>query len=271
MGELAAHRRRIEVDGKTAVVAELGDAGAPRVVVIAASMLVRDKSYRPLLHEFARQNYRVIVVEMPGCGYASPVKFPWSMDDYARWLALFLPALKLNTRPVLIGHSNSGPPAALLAAARPDLIAALVLCDVTGADERFSLWPMLVGRAIDAAIEWKLTLTGFHHVVFNLLFHFRNCFNQIRLAAKSDMRDAARRIETPTLIAWGERDHTCPVRCGQLIESLVRDAHRHVLPHGSHDWLITHPAAFVEVLTDYLDSLDMRGGAHRSHRDRAPP
>lgn len=255
MDELASHRRRMEVDGKTAVVVETGDPNAGRVVVIVASMLVRDKSYRPLLEALARRNYRAIVVEMPGCGYASPVERPWSMDDYARWLALFIPELRLDAKPTLIGHSNSGPPVALLAAARPDLIDAIVLCDVTGADTRFALWPMLVGRAIDAAIEWKLTLTGFHHVAFNLLFHFRNCFSQIRLAAKSDIRAAAPKIETPTLIAWGRRDHTCPSRCAELIESLVRNSQCHVSSRGSHDWLITHPDAFVAALGDYLKTL----------------
>lgn len=248
MGALTTHRRRVEVNGKTAVVVDMGRSTAPRCALIVASMLVRDKSYRPLLHALVRAGWRAIVVEMPGSGYASPVRFPWTMADYAEWLGDFIAKLELPVKPILIGHSNSGPPVIITCASRSELLRGLVLVDVTGADTRFSVWPLLVGRAIDAAIEWKLTLTGFHHVAFNLLFHFRNAFNQIRLAGQVDIRDDARAIKCPTLIAWGARDHTCPARCFELLKSLLPQSRQHVARDGSHDWLITHAGAFVQVL-----------------------
>ena len=130
-----------------------------------------------------------------------------------------------------------------------------MLCDVTGFDTRFALWPLLVGRAIDGAIEWRLTLRGFHHVLFNLLFHFRNCMSQILLAGKSDLRTCAPRIAPPTLIGWGERDHTCPRRTFDLLRSLLPSAPTHVAKAGSHDWLITNPDEFCDALETFEASI----------------
>lgn len=248
-------RRKIEVNGSAGVAFETGDPTSVRTIVIVASMLVRDKSYRTTADALAGRGWRVIVLELPGSGRASPVRLPWTMSDYANWLGQCLPALDLRHRPIVVGHSNSGPPVIECAVISPSLFRAIALCDVTGFDTRFSLWPMIVGRAIDGAIEWRLTLRGLHHVLFNLFFHFRNCMSQILLAGKSDLRAIALRIALPTLIGWGERDHTCPRRTFDLLGSLLPNALTHTSHLGSHDWLITDPEDFCDALETFEATL----------------
>jgi pimeloyl-ACP methyl ester carboxylesterase len=183
------------------------------------------------------------------------------MQAYADWLAHCIGKIARHERPILVGHSNAGPPVLLVAAQHPELLRAAVLCDSTGADLRLSLLRVLLGRVIDSAIEWRLTVLRFHHALYNLIFHTRNCLRQVYLAARYDARETARTIAIPVLIAWGARDHTFPPACGRLLTDCVERSMLEVFDRGSHDWLITHPSEFVDVLSRFLRARDCTTGA----------
>lgn len=81
----------------------------------------------------------VVAPDLPGFGATPPPPEPWGSDDYAAALeALFAPAPggssgdtpALHGPVVVLGHSFGGRVAVRLAAARPDLVSALVLTGV---------------------------------------------------------------------------------------------------------------------------------------------
>lgn len=81
----------------------------------------------------------VVAPDLPGFGATPPPPEPWGSDDYARALeALLVPApggppgmaAALQPPVVVLGHSFGGRVAVQLAAARPELVAALVLTGV---------------------------------------------------------------------------------------------------------------------------------------------
>ncbi|HZU80634.1 MAG TPA: alpha/beta hydrolase [Acidimicrobiales bacterium] len=73
----------------------------------------------------------VLAVDLPGFGATPAPEEPWGSADYARALVpLFGPGAELRTPAVVVGHSFGGRVAVHLAAARPDLVAALVLTGV---------------------------------------------------------------------------------------------------------------------------------------------
>jgi pimeloyl-ACP methyl ester carboxylesterase len=236
----------LDVAGHRACVRE---AGSGPDVLLLPSMLVRIQSYGLLIELLARR-FRVVAVEMPGCGRASRLERPWSFDDYARWLPAFLDRMGLERLPV-IGHSNSGAVALLFAALHPKRVSHLVLADTVGADVSGSLWRVLVGRAVDALIEYSLSLRAWHHPASILLRHTRNCLRQVMLATRPyDV--LAPRVAAPTLLAWGRRDHTMPLRCALRLRELIPDAELYVSAGGSHDWLITHASEFAAAFADFL-------------------
>jgi len=234
----------VEVDGALGRVWVSGGDGRP--IVIVASMLVLAESYRWLVE--AMKGFRVIVVEMPGSGRAEKLKRrAWSFAQYAQWLGAFLAQHGLGDATV-VGHSNSAA-AVMIAAARGD-VRRTVLVDSVGA-YRMNLLGVIFGRGIDAIIEWRLTLWGFHHVLVNLFRHWRNFWNQVRLSGASDLRKAASTIGVPTLVAWGGRDHTVGTRGQQILSELIANAQTHVCGEGSHDWLLAHLVEFVQVLREF--------------------
>lgn len=115
------HVESVEVRGRRGVLLE---AGRGKPVVVLASMLVRARSYLPLIQALGRSR-RVIVVELPGSGRASRLSRPWSIEAYSDWVAAWLEEADLK-QVDLVGHSNSGP-VAMQVAARSPRIERLVL------------------------------------------------------------------------------------------------------------------------------------------------
>jgi pimeloyl-ACP methyl ester carboxylesterase len=112
-------------------------------------------------------------------------------------------------------------------------------------------------------MEWRLTLLRFHHALYNLIFHTRNCLRQIYLAARYDARETARTIAIPALIAWGARDHTFPPACGRRLADCIERSTFEIFDRGSHDWLITHPCEIANVVSRFLEARSCAAGATR--------
>jgi pimeloyl-ACP methyl ester carboxylesterase len=239
--------RTLTIGGQRTRVAEVGS-GPP--LILLASPLVLARSYRRTARRLA-QRFRVIVVEVPGCGGGSVLARPWFMQQYADWLPGLFDALEIG-RPTVIGHSNSGAIALLLAARHPQRIDRLILADGIGFDRRHSLPRILLGRAIDCFFEFRLSLTAWHHVVYNVLRHWRNFWQQVRLSASTDLCEEARHVTTPTLLAWGAHDHTVPPFCGQLARELLPNAELHVSQSGSHDWSVDMPDEFARTIEAWM-------------------
>ena len=177
-------------------------------------------------------------------------------------------------RPVLVGHSNSGAAALIAAAERPDLFSRLVLVDAVGFEPDPSLLRVLAGRALDAAIEWKLSLWGFHHVLFNAAVHARNFFGQIRAAAGPRLVRYARENRVPTLLAWGGQDHTMPLEHAREALRAFPNAEMYVCEVGSHDWLITHAEEFAAAVGRFCGTMESSPTPRdpiRKRRRQLPP
>jgi pimeloyl-ACP methyl ester carboxylesterase len=243
------HDRFVDVAGLTGVYTDVG-AGPP--VVILASTLVRARSYH-WLSECLAPHFRVLAVEMPASGRASRPPRPWGFEDYAQWAAHFLE--KLDLRDVtLIGHSNSGGTVMVMAAAGrlASRLGRIVLADSVGGDVSPSLPRALLGRAIDAVLEPRLTLFGWHHVLYNAFFHPATTMAQVWISVHEDLRRYAAAAKVPALVAWGARDHTIPPRCAAALRDAIPNAELYVSPRGSHDWLLDRAEEFTAVLRDFV-------------------
>jgi pimeloyl-ACP methyl ester carboxylesterase len=238
------------IEGQRASVIESGS-GPP--LVLLSSMLVLTRSYDRAVRELGRR-FRVYRPVFPGCDHGVRLTRPWTFREYAAWTGRLLDQLQVGRVPV-IGHSNSGPVGIYLALDRPELISHLILTDTIGADVSQSLVRVFAGRAIDAVLEYRLTLSAFHHIVYNAIFHTRNFFQEVLYSARTDVVGVAAELRVPTLLMWGRRDHTMPLRCAELLRGSIPCSRLHISPGGSHDWMITHAEEFAQALADHLGDL----------------
>lgn len=225
--------------------------GAGEPLVLLATTLVRARPYAPLVRRLAPR-FRVHAIDLPGCGGAERLPRAWTFEQYADWTGGALAALGLEGV-TLVGHSNSAGVALVAGATLPaGRVRRIVLADGVGADASPSYFRVILGRAVDALLEPGLSLTGGHHLVYNLFAHTRNFFGQIKASVERDLRSYAPRVPVPALVAWGARDHTTPPRCGDALAALLPRPHQYTSPTGSHDWIITHPGEFAEAVEAFV-------------------
>jgi pimeloyl-ACP methyl ester carboxylesterase len=242
-----SQHRYVNIRGFTAHYVEFGD-GYP--LLLLPSMYVLIKSYPRLLARFARR-YHTIALQLPGSGDGSVLRPTWSFQDYADYAADFIRYKRLH-KPLVIGHSNSGPVALLLGRSYPELVSGLVLADTVGAHPAGSLFKILLGRSIDALIETRLSLTAFHHLAGNFVFHTWNMVNQLIQSAYTDLQSAAAEVDVPTLLAWGYRDHTMPRSAAWELLRLMPKSTLRFCRRGSHDWITTEPDLFADLVDRFV-------------------
>ena len=237
--------KRVEVEGHTA---HCHVAGEGPDLILLASPLVRARTYRPLLWRLAR-DFRVTVVELPGSGRASKLKRPWTVPEYAAWTADLLPRLAL-TQPWLMGHSDSGAVALLVAAWCPRRVRGLVLADTVGARRKRSVPRVVTARLVDGLLEPGLDVRAWWHMLSNVLRHTRSFFHRVRESSRVDVLTFASWVSVPTLVAWGRHDHTMPPECARRLADRLPHARLLVGP-GSHDALVTRPRTYARAVLDF--------------------
>ena len=240
--------RKIQVGAHQAHLIEIGS-GPP--VVLLSAMLIWAPTYAPLIERLG-QRFQVIAVEMPGSGRASRLPVPWSFERYAAFGAGLLEALDLD-RTALIGHSNSGAVAMIMGALYPERIAKLALLDPVGVNPPGSAWRLALTHARDIPFEPRFSLHAAPGLLYNLFRHPRDVFSQVRLAARENLTGYATRVAVPTLLGWGARDRTVPLRDGYLLHRLIPGSTLYVSPTGLHDWLIEEAEELVEVFTAFVE------------------
>jgi pimeloyl-ACP methyl ester carboxylesterase len=233
----------IEVQGVKGCIAE---AGTGPTIVLLVSPFARASMYQPTIEELAKR-FRVIAVEMPGCGCAARLKHPWDFGEYARWVAALIEALGLDDV-VLIGHSHTGAVALRVGAAHAERIAGLVVADSVGAGGRRSILAVLVGCAMCVPFEVRFVLRGSLRLARNLLRHGRNFLVQFWRAVRADVRPVAQDVKRPVLLAWGARDFVMPVAGARELANVLPNAQLYVSQRGSHDWLIERAEEFAVMV-----------------------
>jgi pimeloyl-ACP methyl ester carboxylesterase len=238
--------RTISIDGVEGCYTDLGQ-GPPLVLLI--SPFARAAMYHPTIDAF-QNRFRVIAVEMPGCGCAARLKTAWDFNAYAQWVAAFVQTLDLQDV-ILVGHSHTGAVALHVGAKHPGRIAALVLADSVGAGGPRSILAVLGGCALCVPMELKFVLRSSLRIGRNLLRHGRNFLIQFWRAVRADIRPQAPQVAQPVLLAWGAMDFVMPLSGAKELASHLLDVELYVSRRGSHDWLIERPDEFSTAVESF--------------------
>ncbi|MDQ2836892.1 MAG: lysophospholipase [Actinomycetota bacterium] len=103
----------------------------PQRIVLAVHGITSTHQVWPLVADTLTRDPGVLVLaaDLRGRGRSADLPGPWGMAQHAQDLAAVLQSLAPGKRCILTGHSMGGFVAVMLAAARPDLVAGLVLVD----------------------------------------------------------------------------------------------------------------------------------------------
>lgn len=239
---------------------ESGDPKGP-VVVLLHAFPMSGAMWEPQLP--ALKAFRVLVPDLRGFG-ATPLVAPWLVEHAAADVLE-----SFEGRAVFVGLSMGGYVALQIAAAAPDRVAGLVLCDTRAeadanenkakraaaidfvrkngveaflgpflkdAVENQSAMPFLRGVAAKASPEAVMAALA-------------------ALAARPDAAPGLGRITAPTAVLVGSRDKITPLPLSEAMRSRIPGAELHLIPDAGHFSNAENPAAFNERLLSFLTRL----------------
>jgi pimeloyl-ACP methyl ester carboxylesterase len=258
----AVERRYIEIDS-VCIYYQVAGAGPPVVLVHGLS-----GSGRWWARNIAAlaDSFHLHVIDLIGFG-ESRAGHRFVLGEAADYLVRWLDRLAIP-RASVVGHSMGGFIAADLAAHHPDRVDRLMLVDAVALPFSHSYWQQALGLAQGL---WRLPL-GFVPVLLADAYRAgpRTILKAARELLTSDLRPMLARIQTPTLVVWGERDSVVPIELGERLTACLPNARFRVIPGAGHNPMWDRPAEFNRAALDFL-APDPAGPRRNVAREQPAP
>jgi len=202
---------------------------------------------------------QLILPDMPGFGATPPPPAPWGTAEYTSWVIALLDRLEVE-RCHVIGHSNGGRIAAVLAASHPARVNKVVLTGSAGVRPRHSLGHRLRVRSYKAlrALAQARTAPAALRRIAQARAERRGSDDYraatgvmrgtlVRLV-NEDVTPLLPRIGAPVLLVWGDRDAETPLRDAHVMERLIPDAGLVVFEGAGHYAYLEQAQRFCRIV-----------------------
>ena len=206
---------------------------------------------------------------LPSSPLLSPLSSPYSIEDYADWVAEYVLDNAL-TRVVPVGHSMGGGIALALALRKPAWLGGLVL---TGTGARLRISPRLLEllrtdypAAVEMIVRDSLPplmepLTYKDKIRLNgLRRHFSRASQAVTLADceacdSFDVMDRVSEINVPTLCIVGAQDSMTPPKYSEYLHSRIEGSHLEIIEGAGHMLPLEKSEAYNGHLRTLLEEI----------------
>jgi len=264
-GGLGLRSGVLEANGARVYYEQSGPDGAADVLLLHGWGCT-SQLWKPVTDRLARL-MRVTALDFPGHGKSGRPPQPWGAGEFAEMARQVIAQLGLG-KPAIIGHSHGGRVALRLAVDHPAFVGKLVLAgsaglrgkptlkkrarslaykalrgtlDVLDKTRRFGDWPEQTRTKLRSAFgsaDYKA-----------LDDEMRKTF--VRLV-NTDLTDELPRVQSPTLLIWGDKDDATPLWMGRAMEKAIPDAGLVVLEGGTHFAYLEQAARFCAIVEHFL-------------------
>jgi 3-oxoadipate enol-lactonase len=214
-----------------------------------------------------KPEFRVVRYDKRGHGLSESGPDLAEMADYARDLAALLAVLGIG-RAAIVGISIGGVIAQEFCRQRPDLVAALVLCDTAakiGTDESWDDRIAAVERggieSVAGPILERWFTADFRNQRAAEFAGFRAMLTrtpkQGYLAAcgalkRADLRSFVSLIEAPTLCLVGDEDGSTPAALVRQTAGLIKGSRFEIVENAGHLPNVEKPAAVARLIAEHV-------------------
>ena len=213
----------------------------------------RDLSEWVPVAERLSDQYKVILLDLPGFGGTNKAEADFDTYDYANFCEEFLKKLKVEKCAVL-GHSFGGRIGIVLAA-KTNLVSKLILVDSAGLREKES--PLTKIKRAMFKLIFKILPKPISIRVKNLLGSedykssgsLRNTFVKV---VNQDLSSLLSEIKAETLIIWGSEDPVLSVSQTKIFKKLIPKSKVRIVWSASHSPHIEKPESFFETISQFL-------------------
>jgi pimeloyl-ACP methyl ester carboxylesterase len=254
-------------NGKVTLHVKVLGNGSPVLYLHPAAGLVVD----PFLEAMA-QEHTIYAPEVPGTSQGDPHAIH-QVDDLHDLVLIYeeaIRALNLDGPPIAIGQSFGGMLASELAAHFPGIFSKLVLLDPIGLwreDAPLAKWieagpadlPAMLfhdpeGPAAKAVFtppdDPELAIAGASAMVWAI-----GCTGKfVWPIPDRGLHKRLHRVDTPTLIIWGENDRLVPVTYAQEFGDRIKGSRVEIIPECGHIPQAEQPEQTLRLVRDFLGS-----------------
>lgn len=251
---------------------EIEGEGPPLIIMHGVRGSIRNWDY---IRPFLIKHFQMIFPELRGHGRSSELTEPCTIDLFANDMIALLDHLKIK-KSFVAGHSLGGFIAQQMALDAPRRLKGLILIntaptvDVEGAMAQIKLGQLAYGLEPKDAVE-KLLEFEFYDpekirktpgmmelLVFNSeegqrLANSHGCAQGA--AAKFNVLDRAKEIQTSTLAIFGAQDKTFPPRWAEFYKDNLPNVTIQIIDQTSHSVNLEQPEALVQAITDFTKTL----------------
>jgi len=219
-----------------------------------------------------------IAVDLPGAGFSDrPWPYDYTAYGQAAHLLRYLEARGIR-RAVLVGNSLGGAVCEVAAAARPELVAGLVLVDAAGPATHIPLGFQLLRTPVVGEVQIELAVRP--AIAYALKYRLyarpervseetvddwwrpvtvpgtrRAAIHGIR-TSRSGAEELLVRITAPTLVLWGADDSLMPAADGLGLASSIHGARFLTIPDAGHLPQEEVPEAFARAVASFVSEVD---------------
>ncbi|KMJ58794.1 hydrolase [Bacillus sp. LL01] len=245
-------------------------------LVLIHGFLSSSFSFRRLIPLLTKE-YTVLAIDLPPFGKSEKSKnFVYSYENMAKVVIALLEKLGIN-RTVLIGHSMGGQISLNISHQKPELVEKVVLLCSSGYLKRmqrsiiyssripyFYLW-LKYWLARQGAIQNLLNVVYDHSLIDDeMIAGYTEPFydDQIFVALTRMIRDREgdlaaeilRKIDTPSLLIWGEEDKVVPVEIGRRLHKDLPNSKLITYKQTGHLLPEEKPQHVHENILDFLQT-----------------
>ncbi len=207
------------------------------------------------------KNYRVVRLDLPGFGNTEMPPFAWHLDNYVKFVAEFIRRIGINANYVT-GHSFGGRITIKGIAARIIHAKKIVLIASAGVAEqrktRASVIKILT--KIGSAIMWvpplifwrtKMRQKLYSHLGSDYLSagNMKGIYLNV---IKEDLSSSATKIQSPTLLIWGDHDTATPIKEGVRLSRLIKGSTIRVIEGAGHFVHQQEPQKVAGYMREFL-------------------
>jgi len=243
-----------------------GDVAHRPALVFVNSLGSDLRIWRAVIDRLAGE-YAMLAYDLRGHGLSDLGPLPLTIVDHATDLAALIEHVGMR-RAIVCGVSAGGQVALALAAARPDLLRALVLCDTAAVIGTAAYWDARIANieaggldaVADAVLERWFT-AAFRRPENPAYAGYRNMFVRqsaagyiatARAVRDADLVAPAGRLALPTLCLAGEADTSTPPALVENLARLIPGARFELIEGAGHLPCIEQPAAFCDAVRAFL-------------------
>jgi pimeloyl-ACP methyl ester carboxylesterase len=275
---------QIELHGHR-VIYRIAGSGPP--VVLIHGMVNSSRHWERVALQLA-EDYTVIAPDLIGHGDSAAIRGDYSLGAHAASIRDLLATIGVE-RATIVGHSLGGGVAMVFFYQFPQRVERLALVSSGGLGREVS--PLLRGAALPGAGAglWLAAHPGLHSALWRAGERLRSrgwrkgaYLQAIARAMRPLDRPGARRafLQTlrsvidargqrvsgrdrlyllgslPTLIVWGERDHTIPIAHGRAAHEAIPHSSFVTLPKAAHFPNLEDPEGLAGALREWLDTTE---------------